>query len=693
MDRAGLIDKARRLPQRARQLPLAPIAVVAVAAAAAVAGAAPPAMTGDAPGGQCGSRYECWDRTLELDRPESYSAHMPLSWLVRIFVFGLMGVPSEPWQWRVHVGLAAVAAAWATWWCLSREGHRRLGLGAGLAVALNPLLAFHSHDSMNYAFTPLPVAITIAGLCDVWRGRRRGIGILAAGLLLGISNDFHFFPIAGVALGATLIAVVRSEARKASAIAGAGAWLAVAIVLAYPASVAWQRAHSVDVDAQSLTSRHVGDSQDPRPYGQHLEELLNVPSTMLFEGYEGFDGARFTEPYANPPWRTVVLIAGLLALFSRVRPVAVSGFVTLGTLAGMSVVGYWFEHTFGHVYPLVGRFYIGLAPATSIIAVSALMSLGRRAGPAGVAVLLLALAIPTARVSLNPSNTQVGTARTIERLWQSGDALITTSSVDLRNRIVGAPQVAMSQDGCLRRAHDLPDRLWLADVPGGEGSWRRAVWCEDRSPVELPLLGYRTRLVHERFVSLHELDSNSYLQAAHLELVERGPATAPRGAMTLVVRRRLLDGATHVRWRWFTDQDGNAVGEGEADVAPRVDLGVPPADATFVDLHVHDVELPGWMPEWLRTGWSEYALVHSFLEIPSDPIDGELPIELYALGNPWTHVLHQVARGATRALVLLALPVAIWRRFKRWRLERGEADPAVATPAPEPEGNDEEPAP
>lgn len=667
-----------------------PAAVVAVATAAALAGIDARDMTGDEHGGLCGTVYECWDRTLELDRPESYSAHMPLSWLVRMAWFGLMGVPSEPWHWRVHVAVAAVAAAWATWWCLAREGRRDLGLAAGLAVALNPLLGFHQHDSMNYAFTPLPMAITIGGLCDVWAGRRRGIAILAAGLLLGLSNDFHFIPIAGVALAGTLIAVLRSTERKRSAVVGLAAWGVVALALAWPTTVAIQRARSASVDAEALTARHVGDVEEPRPYSQHLEELLNVPSTLLFEGYEGFDHARLTEPYANPPWRTLVLVAGLLALLCRVRPVAASGLLVLGMLGGMSVVGFWFEHTFGYVYPLVGRFYIGLVPAASIIAAYALMSLGRRAGPAAVAVLLVALAVPSCRIALNPSNTQSGTAHTIERLWEPGDTLITTSAVDLRNRIRGGPADVMSLTGCLPRADGLPDRLWLADLPDGELNWRTALWCEDRSPVELPLLGYRTRLIQERLVSLHELDSNSYLLPAHLQLVERGPATSARGPMTLAIRRRLLDGATSVRWVWFSEDEGESLGDGEADIADRVSLGVPPIGATYVGLHVMDRELPSWMPQWLRSGWTEYALVHSRLELASDPIEAELPIELYALGSPWTNVLHQLTRGLSLALVLLAVPLAVWRRWNRWQDERGDA-PTDETDAPT--ETDEEPAP
>lgn len=647
-----------------------PLVVVAVAAVAAFSGAGIRDMTGDEHGGLCHTLYECWDRTLELDRPESYSGHMPLSWLIRMGWFRLIGVPSEPWQWRVHVALAAVAAAWATWWCLAREDRRDLGLAAGLAVAINPLLAFHSHDSMNYALTPLPVAVTVAGLCDVWRGRRRGIAVLSAGLLLGISNDFHFFPIAGVALAGTVIAALRSDRRRRSAAVGLIAWGVVALALAWPATVAVQRARSVSVDTGALTRRHLGDVGEARPYDQHLEELISVPSAVLFEGYEGFDDARFVEPYVHPPWRTLMLVAGLLGLLSRVRPVAASGLLVLGTLGGMSVVSFWFEHTFGNSYPLVGRFYIGLVPTASIIATSALMSLGRRAGPPAVAVLLIALAVPTARIALNPSRTHAGTARTIESLWEPGDRLITTSSVDLRLRIHGPASDVMTRDGCLSRTDGLPDRLWLADVPGGELSWRNASWCDDRSPVGLPQLDYRTRLVQERFVPLHELDSNSYLQAAHLQLVERGAATSPRGPMTLTVRRRLFDGATRVRWRWFPDLDSDAVGEGEAEIAASVPLGVPPEDAAYLDLHVSDRALPGWMPEWLSKGWSDFAFVYSRIELPSDPIIGELPIELDALGNPWIFVLHQVARGISLALVLLAVPLVPWRWWQRRRRER-----------------------
>ena len=85
-------------------------------------------LTGDELGILGGSLGNTLDRSIGVDRPDDFSAHLPLAWVLRDAVQAVFG-KTAIWTWRLHTALGVVAGAGLAWWVVRRYA------GALLATA------------------------------------------------------------------------------------------------------------------------------------------------------------------------------------------------------------------------------------------------------------------------------------------------------------------------------------------------------------------------------------------------------------------------------------------------------------------------------------------------------------------------------------------------------------------------------
>jgi len=631
----------------------ASLAVIAVVAAwAAFTGIEVRDFSGDELARLGHTAWDALDRSLGVNDPEQFGAHLPLAWALRAIVIGALGA-DQPLAWRLHAAAAACLGALLTWVCLARRCQRRTALAAGLAVALAPMLSYHAHDSNNYALGPLTGLFVLAGLADLARGRRPYL--LAAGLLLGAINDYFFAYVAGAALVATPLMVRMAPhpdlARRQALIT----WGGVCAALAVPAAVLVVRLLGTPFAA--VIEPHADPAGEPLGL---LAAVIGHVATLATVYAEGYACLPLEDPWmaAGP---LALLTAGLVAALRSRDPLAVAAALLLVVAVGGSVLFAWgFTRITDREFPVYPRAYMALLPALVVVWLRALTAAGWRAGVAPVAALLLLTGTATLRQVSQASDTQAWSAHRITELWQPGDLAL--AGLDLRFHLPSRLAAVRQADPCLP-GDQRPARVWVVAHAGGAPPDGVSL-CADRSVRLLDDLGYRLRLHEIRAVPPHEQATNAFLAQAWLYLFDRAPAEAgePR-EYEVAFDRALLDGAagstTHVTWMVGEDHWHQAL-----PFADRLAVGRTPADRGRLRVSLtHGAVSPADTAQGgLLAPLRAPAHTHPPVPVLVDPLEPRVDVRLTPLGSP----VVQAGRRVVSLLVGLAAVVLVgvgWRRL------------------------------
>jgi len=460
--------------------------------------------------------------------PESFSARLPLFPVLRAICMEIVG--DGFLGRRLPAALATIAGAVALWGVLARRGRWRLGLVAGLVLALHPMASFHAHDSSNYALAALTTVCVLAGLVDLGEGRGGAAPLLATGLLLGTFSDFFFAFLGASALAVTvwLVRERRDQARSA-----ATSWGAVVVAQAVPATVLL--AHLARGPASAFVAPHadVDDAPDVGLFdalGGHLRRV----GTAFFEGHvpDG-DGQLALLGVA-----ALLTTVGLVHAWRSGRPVERMAVLLFAlTFGQMLLVGLVFNALTGRVAPLHPRAHMALLPLLAIVWAAAVTA--SRGRWLAAALLLLLLGTRTGGQLADIADTHARVAERLAAEWASDDVLVTSR------------EIAMRLPPELRAGADLglcvpPDRLgarriWVTGDPGATWPGRVRVCAgEGEGPPVLEAAPFALRLVESRPVPAYEWGSGSFLVGTVLYLFERGEAPQPAIPGTV----RLASGAT-----------------------------------------------------------------------------------------------------------------------------------------------------
>ena len=447
--------------------------------------------------------------------PESFSARLPLFPVLRAISMEIVG---EGFLGRrLPAALATIAGAVALWGVLARRGRGRLGLVAGLVLALHPMASFHAHDSSNYALAALTTVCVLAGLVDLEEGPPSAAPLLATGLLLGTFSDF-FFAFLGASALAVTVWLVRDGRDRARA--AAISWGAVVVAQAVPAAVLLT--HLARGPASAFVAPHadVDDAPDIgllEAVGGHLRRV----GTAFFEGHV-------------PDGDGQLALLGVAALLTAVgvlqgwrcgRPVERMAVLLFAlTFGQMLLVGLVFNALTGRVAPLHPRAHMGLLPLLAIVW-GAAVTASRGRGLAA-ALLLLLLGTRTGGQLADIPDTHARVADRLAAEWASGDVLVTSREIAMRL----PPEVRGRADLGLCVPSDRlgARRVWVTGDPGATWPGRVRVCAGEGEGV--PLLDaapFGLRLVESRPVPPYEWGSGSFLVGTVLYLFERGEAPSP----------------------------------------------------------------------------------------------------------------------------------------------------------------------
>jgi len=462
-----------------------------------------------------------------------WGAHMPLSHLVRVGVVDLLG-EARPLAWRLHVAVASCLAALMAHHLVARDGRPKLALGAGLLVALHPVVSFHAHESTNYGFGPFLGALLLYAVLRWEEDRARSSLLLAAAVVLGMSNDLFFlFP----ALIACAWTGWRAWREPTSRRRFATAWGSVALIGAGPAL--WFLRHALLLRSENI----IGPHADPIP----TESAAMMPAAWdLLRRFAGGYVGGYLDAGHHDPWLThgpVVLVLLVGVVFLR-RP----GLPRLGVTAGWLALGSFtlvllarliFGAVTGREFTTEPRIYTALTVPLCISWTLLCSQMGPKFGAGALGLLVTLVAVPTGRQLATISDRDTQAADRITRLLRPGDGLMVTRQVRWR-----LPEVLQRRAGgtCIEDTSvPLPDRVWMALEEDGEQL--QAIRGCDGQTLARPGDGWRVRL-HQRFSPPdYDRKSASFLPELVLVALERGEPLAGEQSIDITVQSTLLSGS------------------------------------------------------------------------------------------------------------------------------------------------------
>ncbi len=496
---------------------LLPGLVVLAAAAVAFPGLNARDLTGDELGTLGHTLAEMFDRSVETHRPDQFSAHVPLAWLLRHAIFSLLG-DAEPWIWRLHAALGHVAGAVVVHAVARRHRGAGAALAAGLIVALHPVAAYHARDSTNYALDALTGALLLGGLAAVATGRRRAAGLLGAGVLLSCLNDYYAVFVLVPALAITPMLAARAPDPEAARRAARRGWGIPAALLAPGVALGLGRARGTTFEA--LIARHANEASSWSP-AEALESLRWFASSW-FDGYEAFSRPTPDLGVIAAAVLAIAVLRGLLRGDAAARAAAV---LVVGTAAGMLLVELVFVPWTGREFPVHPRNYLMVLPAAAVLVADLVTAQPRSLRPVVALCILLLLGAASARQAANPTSGRAVAASAIQGAWQPGDRVLTQAP--LRLRLAPEQLAATSERWCLEAPP--PRRVWLLSFPGGPSAADVGVCAADGEPGPgEALAGHTLRWFEDRALAPHEGPlTNSYLSATRVMLWVEASAPGP----------------------------------------------------------------------------------------------------------------------------------------------------------------------
>jgi len=609
-------------------------------------------LTGDELGALGSDIEQMLDRSIEVHRPEHFSAHLPLAWLARAGFHELLGT-ADVWVWRLHGVLGALLAATLTWFFVRRYNGRTMAAFCGLFVGLCPILTFHSRDSTNYALDPMTGILLLGALAAVATAKR-GAGILLAfALMLGSINDYYFFISVAVVAVVSPFLVFSSADRRGTTRALLLGW---GVYLAGVALPAWEFLKRLDgVDFASLFSRHADPAEGPAgAIVENLEPQLRAFGLAYLEGYEAV-------PYAAELGCAVgfwlLLITSALGLLSRCPLRRSAALLVAGSALLLISFAVVFQNHTGRSFPVFPRNYLTLLPGLAVLWIGSFDEfLGKRWGRPAILALLLLAGLVSARQTLNVSDSRLRLVEHMNDLAEPSDTLL--SEVNLRLRVDPSNFAEASGNYCLSSDAPLPERFWLW-TPKGSRDAPTPTSCPD-TPVD----GYAMRLSVEADIPPHDRDTNSHLGPIRLYLFDRTGSgeTVATPPWTLLLDDRPLSGAKDAQVSAFwADVSGGLITGYDGPFAASIDLGPAPPSATHFTLRVRAGRLPEWIRK-TRLSPDDESIVHveNYL-LATNPIRPEIRFPLWALGNPWLHVLRQSLLWVIALSLQAVVLVALWR--------------------------------
>ncbi|GEM_PF-3403546 len=580
------------------------------------------------------------DRAIEVHRPESFSAHLPLAWLARAAVQELIP-PTEMISWRLHTAIAVVLGALATTWLVARRERAWVASACGLLVGLSPILTFHARDSTNYAFVPLTGALVLAGLADLAEGKRGAALVLLAGLGLGCANDYYFAFFALPALLMTPVAALHAPDRRRALKAGAATWGILAAALAYPALAFWNRLRITEFDR--VIARHA--DPDVTRFGS-VRELLEPQLGRLAVAFqEGFEGLALRDAEVGTAAWVVLTTAVVLACVGK-RPLErLAAGLFVGTLLATVAFEYTFNQRFDRAFPVFARNWLTVLPAMAVVQVAMFRRLRWGAAPFLLALVLLHGGSGVSQ-QRNVSDARSRLMDRMLRHWQPGDAGLTALPLDVVLPARLGPAFARGE--CLPTDWTPPRRVWRWESMGMDEitPLRR---CDGTDP------GYRPRLAEDGYTPPHQYKTNSHLVPIRLTLFELGDAPARETAWSAhLTPRSPLERPAQVQVVWET-RHGDVAG-GSLPWAPRVELGVPPPDARRARLTVLGEAVPSLLRAFARPG----APQAQYTELPplvADPLDARIEQPIWAGRSPTVRAVRTALRSTVRVGARLAMLV------------------------------------
>jgi len=486
-----------------------------------------------------------------LDPRGSFVGHLPWSFWLRwasLTVFG----EAPNWAWRLHAIAGGALAAALTGWSATRA----LGLGAGVLAALvvvaDPVLAFHTQDASNYAWSAAVGAGTVAGLLELGRGQPRyGAALLGVSLVIGALNDYYSVLVAVPALALSLVWLRRPAFRRPLL----AAWLApVLVVLPIAVLLAarlWLSTGEAVVDVHA-------DPIPPRPLPALLDAPWRVARRLMGAHLHGYAGGRDDGPWIGGP--PVLLAVGVVAatLRSRAWPAAV---VLAGALVVHGLLGVGLQLGAERMLPYEPRSLIGVTPALAVMLAS-LTTLRRSALGWGVATAWVwSAAIATTQANLLTADLRQSAATEAAQLLREGDVLVVPDAV---NRARLPPDLQAIAQPCLDE--DALQAIWIANHS-----------AED-PPACAPPSGL---VVHTRAAfdaPVHEGSAASFLPRRIVARV--GPAPVPQRSQPATLDpSALLSGLADVRWE-LAREDGTVLDR--ADELTELDLPTDGVTVAFV---------------------------------------------------------------------------------------------------------------
>ncbi|MEE2828742.1 MAG: hypothetical protein VX498_06120 [Myxococcota bacterium] len=655
-------------PQRRSEW-LQPVLILGLSALVCIPGIEIRDLTGDELGTLGGTIPALLDRSLEVHRPDQFSAHLPLAWLIRSMFHSVLGT-DWAWIWRLHALLGVLAGTALTWWVVRRYASLAIANASALFVGLAPVLTFHARDSTNYALDPLTGAALLGGMAAVVYGTRRAGLLLALGLVLGSTNDYYFLLTVGVAFLLSPLLWLWAEDRRAALRALGTGWGIYAALALGPAIILYRRIQGVDID--KLLEKHADIDHGSLLLADYARRKLDEFALSSLEGYEG---VWVMDPWASAVAGALITFTVAWGLFSRDRLTRISALLVGGTALVLIVIGTVFQNEMGRAFPLFPRNYLNILPAIAILWSGFLLRpLGTSWALPGILALVLLLGGASLRQALNVSDTRVRLMERVEEERKPGDFLLTEMNLHLR---LDEELFQESRFGdCVPDEWELPDRLWY---------WRLGV--EDTRP-ELrrcsgtPVTGYRVRMVVDAYSPPHDHQTNSHLTPIRVYLYERGLQNTgnPRAAWQLELEPRFGSGAggAEVSMAW-EDIQGERKELPDRAFAPQLHAGPAPQDAFRLRVQVRGAPLPTWLASTSLAPPKDELMNLSELTMPDDVLSPRLVHPVWALSSPWYHVARQVLLWVLWFSLLAALAKLLVETGERMSLRirkggRGEQE-------------------
>jgi hypothetical protein len=504
--------------------------------------------------------------------------HLPLSHALRELTLTVLGTDLRL-AWRLHSVVAMVLTSVV----VAATGWRRgplVAVVAGLAVALDPILAFHAQDAGNYAISALCGALVLAGLERARDHAAHWPLLLGTGLFFGCLNDLWFCLVVGIAAAASA-PWLRDPARRRGVLQ---AWLPT-LLLPAPLAVALVLAGGGGGDFVL----HADPAQ-----GDVVEAGLAVIRRFFGAHIGGYEAGRIADLWDAGP----AMLLGLALLLLGRGPARLQLWSALAVLAvGAAAFGL----ATGRQLPVEPRSTLALLPFWGL-------ALGRAAGtrPAVAGVLVL-LGLATLEQRLDSPRAQ-------EQLAQQA---------------AGAHWVLPAPWGV--PGLELPGaRPCLASLPasGPLHVARETPGCRPQRCAggEHDMSGWHRQAVQVWEPPASERNAASFLPTWTACRWEPGEASPQPLVVTIdaALLDGILDGVTAV---------SSPTASRRVDGAHAVQLGSP---ASSVRVEVLP-RAPAWLPPWDLLAPFRRS-VQAWGPLPVG-VDGQLLLRARSLQAPWLRVL------------------------------------------------------